>query len=102
MDIFIQPKKRLRIRPCVKNFAVLLFLCFAAVAAYAQRPLSNSRQSSYYTYFYKLTPEDVLAFYKYPDKKLNDKILYNRVDSVKTDSYWENTLPAGNYIKASA
>ncbi|MEO7215883.1 alpha-2-macroglobulin family protein [Mucilaginibacter sp.] len=80
-------------------FIALLLLCNAA---FAQRPLTDSRQNSYYTYIYKLSDADVRAFYKSPGKPFDDKVLRNPVDSFKTDKYWENTLPPGNYVKAYA
>jgi hypothetical protein len=87
-----------------KTLLVSLFLCFTVFLCEAQKPLTNSRQSSYYTYIYKLKPEDVIHLYKYPDKGLDDKILHNPVDSFKTDRdvLWDNNLPAGNYLKVYA
>lgn len=79
--------------------SALLLLCNAA---FAQRPLTNSRQSSYYTYIYKLSAADVLGFYKSPLKPFDDKVLRNPVDSFRTDKYWENNLPTGNYVKVFA
>ncbi|HTD99574.1 MAG TPA: alpha-2-macroglobulin family protein [Mucilaginibacter sp.] len=81
----------------------LLFLsCFSLIGYAQQKPLTPSRQSSYYTYIYRLKPEDVLKFYKYPDKVISDNILHALVDSFKTNPYWENTLPPGNYLKVFA
>ncbi|MFC0516425.1 carboxypeptidase-like regulatory domain-containing protein [Mucilaginibacter angelicae] len=78
------------------------FLSFCINAAFAQKPLTPSRQSSYYTYIYKMPAEDVLKFYLYPNKSPDEKMLHNPVDSFKTDSRWENTLPMGNYLKVCA
>nr|WP_294947700.1 carboxypeptidase-like regulatory domain-containing protein [uncultured Mucilaginibacter sp.] len=80
----------------------ILTLLIACSNAFAQRPLTTSRQSSYYTYIYKLSAPDVLAFYKAPQKPFDDKLFRNPVDSFLTDGYWENTLPAGNYVKVHA
>ncbi|MEO3406258.1 carboxypeptidase-like regulatory domain-containing protein [Mucilaginibacter sp. CAU 1740] len=81
------------------TFIVLIYSGFA----YAQKPLTPSRQSSYYTYIYKITADDVLKFYQHPNKKPDEKILHNPVDSFKTDTkWWENTLPPGNYMKVAA
>ena len=83
-------------------FIVLLILFFSGFMASAQKLLTSSRQSSYYTYIYQLEPADVLNFYKLPDDSPGDKILRRPVDSFKTDKYWENRLPPGNYLKVSA
>lgn len=44
----------------------------------------------------------MLGFYRSPEKPFDDKVLRNPVDSFKTNKYWENTLPPGNYVKAYA
>jgi hypothetical protein len=79
-------------------------LCITGIFCLAQKPLTNSRQSSYFTYIYGLKAEDVLRFYKHPGEKADENILHNPIDSFKTDSenYWINKLPAGNYLKVYA
>lgn len=79
---------------------ILVGICISP--AFSQKLLSPSRQSSYYTYIYKLSPADVLNFYKHPGKDPDENILHNPVDSFKTDKYWENKLPAGNYLRVHA
>lgn len=79
-----------------------LFLCLASFVSFAQKPLTNSRQSSYYTYIYKLEAEEVLWFYKNKNIDPGDKILHTVVDSIKTGKYWKNRLPPGNYLKVYA
>ena len=107
IPIFNRPSTKrglLQQRFMKKALSALLFLCFTGLICQAQKPLTNSRQSSYYTYIYKLKPEDVLRFYQHPDKDLDDKVLHNPIDSFKTDDdrFWENNLPAGNYLKVYA
>jgi TonB-dependent SusC/RagA subfamily outer membrane receptor len=80
----------------------ILTLLIACSNAFAQRPLTTSRQSSYYTYIYKLNSTDVLAFYKTPEKPIDEKLLHNPVDSFRTFAYWKNTLPPGNYLRVFA
>lgn len=97
------PSKKIEIT--LKSFILSITTLFFLVSfAYAQKPLTNSRQSSYYTYIYKLTPEEVLSYYKNPKKRLDENILQNPIDSFKTDKsvYWENNLPVGNYLKVYA
>ncbi|MEP6613571.1 MAG: hypothetical protein ABJA76_16835, partial [Mucilaginibacter sp.] len=85
-----------------KRLLFFIILSLVALVGYGQRPLTNSRQSSYYTYIYKITNADISDFYQKPDYKPADKILHNPIDSFKTDKYWENTLPPGNYLKVYA
>ncbi|MES2062244.1 MAG: carboxypeptidase-like regulatory domain-containing protein [Bacteroidota bacterium] len=81
---------------------LFLLLTFCTTTLFAQRPLTKSRQSSYYTYLYRLTPAEVLQFYKLGGKEPDAKSFHTLVDSFKTDKYWENKLPAGNYLKVRA
>ncbi len=78
---------------------ILLLIAICVSPAFSQKLLSPSRQSSYYTYIYKLSPANVLNFYKHPGKDPDENILRYPVDSFKTDKYWQNTLPAGNYLR---
>ncbi|WP_426589233.1 carboxypeptidase-like regulatory domain-containing protein [Mucilaginibacter sp. R-33] len=78
------------------------FLSFCITAALGQKPLTPSRQSSYYTYIYKITDGDVFKFYRYPRKKPDEQLLHNPIDSFKTNDKWNNTLPPGNYLKVVA
>lgn len=73
--------------------------CFIVGHVLGQKLLTPSRQSSFYTYIYKIGPDDVLRFYKYPNRQPDENILHNPVDSFKTDDSWKNNLPAGNYLK---
>ena len=88
--------------PIKKSLLFFSFLSFCITAAFGQKPLTPSRQSSYYTYIYKITAGDVLKFYRYPRKKPDEQILHNPIDSFKTNDKWNNTLPPGNYLKVAA
>src|ERR1700753_2299361 len=88
-------------RHLLTGFTFILAL-LSVFCADAQKLLSKSRQSSYYTYIYKLEPEQVLNIYKNPNKKLDDNILHHPVDSFKTDGNLKKTLPYGNYINVKA
>jgi TonB-dependent SusC/RagA subfamily outer membrane receptor len=85
-----------------KTFLLIIILGFVTGNVFAQKLLTPSRQSSFYTYIYKIGPADVLKFYKYPGQYPDEKILHNPVDSFKTDDNWKNNLPAGNYLKVYA
>ncbi|RYU86576.1 hypothetical protein EWM62_18150 [Mucilaginibacter terrigena] len=85
-----------------KLLPLLLLLTFCPSLLFAQRPLTKSRQSSFYTYIYKLNAADVSAFYKTSKNKPGEQLMHTLTDSFKTDKYWENTLPAGNYLKVHA
>lgn len=85
-----------------KTLLLILITVFFTGHLFAQKLLTPSRQSSFYTYIYKIAPADVLMFYKYPDKDPDEKILQHPVDSFKTDDNWKNNLLPGNYLKVYA
>ncbi|AMR32131.1 hypothetical protein A0256_12205 [Mucilaginibacter sp. PAMC 26640] len=85
-----------------KLFTALCLLSLASGNATAQNLLSKSRQSSYYTYVYQLNDADVLKYYQSAGKSFSDVALHTPVDSFKTDGYWKNILPEGNYVKVYA
>ncbi|HEY9195032.1 MAG TPA: hypothetical protein VIM77_02165, partial [Mucilaginibacter sp.] len=85
-----------------KTLLLIIIWGFIAGHVFGQKKLTTSRQSSFYTYIYKISPDDVLRFYTHPGDTLNENILRHPIDSFKTSSYWENELPAGNYLKISA
>ncbi|QEC79439.1 alpha-2-macroglobulin family protein [Mucilaginibacter ginsenosidivorax] len=85
-----------------KTLLLIVISGFVWGHLFAQKLLTPSRQSSYYTYIYKITPADVLLFYKYSDKHPDERILQHPVDSFKTDDSWKNNLPPGNYLKVYA
>jgi len=86
----------------MKTISLIVLAFFYAGWCSAQKPLTNSRQSSYYTYLYKIADADLLKRYQQPDADPKDTELSNPVDSFKTGKYWENTLPAGKYYKVYA
>ncbi|WP_394771831.1 carboxypeptidase-like regulatory domain-containing protein [Mucilaginibacter sp.] len=85
-----------------KRLLFFIVLSLVAFNSYAQRPLTDSRQSSVYTYVYKLDPLDIQSFYTHPGKEPDERIFHTVVDSIKTDKNWENNLPPGNYLKVYA
>jgi TonB-dependent SusC/RagA subfamily outer membrane receptor len=86
----------------MKAFSLFVLAIFCAGLCRAQKPLTHSRQSSYYTYLYKIADADLLKRYKNSASVPQDSELTHPVDSFKTGKYWENTLPAGNYYKVHA
>ncbi|HTI58058.1 carboxypeptidase-like regulatory domain-containing protein [Mucilaginibacter sp.] len=90
-------------RLCKKTTALLLFIAFIQGGLFAQQKLlTPSRQSSYYTFIYRLEPDEVMRFYGRADELLPEKMMHTLVDSFKTDERWRNYLPPGNYLKVYA
>lgn len=85
-----------------KLITILCLLSLTTGNAIAQKLLSPSRQSSYYTYLYKLSDADMLKYYQSAGKHLTGAALTTPIDSFKTDGVWQNSLPNGNYVKVYA
>lgn len=82
----------------------LLLLCLFSINCLAQQKLTKSPRSSKYTYYYKISDEDLLALYLHPDKEPDDKVLKQKVDSVitKNEALYTPKLAPGNYVKVYA
>ncbi|MCB8999317.1 MAG: carboxypeptidase-like regulatory domain-containing protein [Bacteroidales bacterium] len=61
--------------------------------------LLESRQSSYYTYVYKLSDKEARKIYKNDIWKVDTSFFHTLVDSFQTDSEYINKLPEGHYLK---
>ncbi|MDH5379753.1 MAG: carboxypeptidase-like regulatory domain-containing protein, partial [Cyclobacteriaceae bacterium] len=87
----------------MKSSLTILFLVLSLVLAKSQ-DLIESRQSSFYTYIFKLKSEEAKTLYKRRNNKsFLDELegyMHTKVDSFLTDSTYTNTLPPGQYLKA--
>ena len=61
--------------------------------------LIESRQTSYYTYIFKLDENEARSIYKKDLWKVDDSYFHTPVDSFPTDSIYDRELPAGHYLK---
>lgn len=94
------PKSSQLFNPVKKSILLLPALFLFCHRSHAQISLTGSRQTSYYTYIYKLNDNDILNFYLHPEMQLDDRILQHPIDSFRTGKNWKNTLPQGNYAMA--
>ncbi|WP_448701844.1 carboxypeptidase-like regulatory domain-containing protein [Mucilaginibacter sp. AW1-3] len=86
----------------MKTFSLSALLLLCCCVCFAQKPLTNSRTSSYYTYIYTLSDEDMKVFFEDTKKKPEDLVLNHPVDSVLTDRYVQPKLVPGNYLAVHA
>ncbi|WP_256010184.1 alpha-2-macroglobulin family protein [Desertivirga xinjiangensis] len=84
----------------MSKYFTLLLLLVTNYAAFAQKSLHKSRESSYLTYIYPLNEETVKSLLK--NKALDERVLKNPVDSFRTKSTYKDHLPPGNYLKVFA
>ena len=61
--------------------------------------LLHSRQSSYYTFIYKITEKEAEQIYKNDLWEVDEKFFHTLVDSLPTDSTFKKNLPIGHYLK---
>jgi hypothetical protein len=74
-----------------------LFLLSLSYSAIAQRSLSKSRQTSFFTYIYPVNEETVRSLYN--GRKLDEGVLRTPIDSLLTTKGLFPFLPQGNYLK---
>ncbi|MEO6521214.1 MAG: carboxypeptidase-like regulatory domain-containing protein [Mucilaginibacter sp.] len=86
----------------MKNLYLSLLLLFIAGVGMGQKPLSNSRISGYYTYFFPVEDADVEHLYGAKKFLLDDKILSRAIDSVLTTKFKTPYLKPGNYLQVYA
>ncbi|MCC8407322.1 carboxypeptidase-like regulatory domain-containing protein [Mucilaginibacter sp. UR6-1] len=85
-----------------KIFLLIFFLL--TLNGFAQQKLTKSIRNSRYTYFYKISDDDLLNLYLHPEKKPTDDVLKQKVDSVLTKYAfrYQPKLTPGNYVKVYA
>lgn len=64
--------------------------------------LLESRQTSYYTYIYKITNKEAKKVYKNDHFVIDDSYFHTVVDSFPTGKEYEGMLQPGHYVKAYA
>ena len=84
-------------KPFFRFFPLLILLLFSNLT-YSQR-LLNGRQSSYYTYIYKITDKEAEQIYKKDLWEVDESYFHTLVDSFPTDSIFKKNLFTGHYLK---
>ncbi len=72
-----------------------------SIDSYGQK-LIESRQTSYYTYIYKITNKEAKKIYKSKIRKIDSTFFHTLVDYYPTDSQYNRALPQGHYLKTFA
>lgn len=88
----------------MKRFLLLLFLVIVIFLRNGlAQDLLTSRQTSYYTYIFKISNEEAAAIYKQQRKNRKREIdlsyFHTLMDSIPTDSLYDKRLPIGHYLK---
>lgn len=79
----------------------MLLTCLLTEYAVSQNLLS-SKQTSHYSYIYKLTDVEAEAIYRFGQSGLKDSFFHTLVDSFPVGTPYDSTLPIGHYIKTKA
>ncbi|MEN8250609.1 MAG: hypothetical protein ABFS32_16875, partial [Bacteroidota bacterium] len=79
------------------------YFSFFLVALVSQisfsQDLLQSRQTSYYTYIYKLTDQEAKKIHRKDLWQVDESYFHTLLDSFPTDSIFNNALPVGHYLK---
>ena len=85
-----------------KGLLFITLLIAISINALAQKPLTNSRTGSVYTYIYRLDEPALALLYSGKPPLIIDKILTTPIDSFLANKPKAIKLPAGNYLKVTA
>lgn len=85
----------------IQKIVVFLITLLLSLSIYGQQ-LIESRQTSYYTYIYKLTNEEAYTIYKNSIWKVDSTYFHTLVDSFPTDRPYDGKLKKGHYLKTFA
>jgi len=69
---------------------------------FAQKKLTKSRESGYYTYIYKLTNKETFEIAQHSKSAIKESFLHTLVDSFYTSKGYKNKLAFGNYLYINA
>ena len=83
----------------MKYFSLLIFLLISNWS-FAQK-LIDSRQSSFYTYIFKISDKEAEKIYKKDLWEADEKFFHTLVDSFPTDSAFKKILSIGHYLKVN-
>lgn len=86
----------------MRRIALPLLLSLWSFASLAQHNLSGSRQSSAYTYIYRINVKETSLLYHSDMDELQEKHLHTRVDSFVTGTATAPALKPGNYLFVQA
>ena len=81
----------------MKYFLIFLYIILQQEGI--SQTLLDSRQTSYYTYIYKLTEVEAKKIYKKDLWVVDQSYFHSLVDSIPTDSSYDIELPFGHYLK---
>ncbi len=85
----------------IKHVLTILLLLFFCCQAKGQK-LIDSRQTSEYTYIYKITEKEAEEIYSNTIEGVDSTFFHTRVDSFPTDEEYNRRLSQGHYIKTYA
>ncbi|TVQ13422.1 MAG: hypothetical protein EA361_09680 [Bacteroidetes bacterium] len=81
---------------------LVLLLSFLAVTQLTAQHLPESRTTSYFTYVYQISADEVREIVRKENVEDMGRFLHTPVDSFPTDSAYNRQLPKGHYIKTFA
>ena len=85
----------------IQKAVILIITLLFSLNSYSQK-LIESRQTSYYTYIYKITEKEAEKIYKKDIWRVDTSFFHTLVDSFPTDSQYYGKLQQGHYLKTFA
>lgn len=82
----------------MRYFLIFIFSLIISHEVISQN-LLESRQTSYFTYIYKITDPEAKSIYKNDFAEIDQSFFHTLVDSIPTDSSYHEVLPTGHYLK---
>jgi len=79
--------------------SILLILAVILSQTSFSQKLNQSRQTSYYTFIYKLTEKEASKIYKNDIWIVDASFFHTLVDSFPTDNLYTGKLPVGHYLR---
>lgn len=92
----------MRIPYPVANFLLILLLFLSFDGPTYGQQLLESRQTSYFTYIYRLTEQEAKQVYKKDLWEVNPSYFHTLVDSFPTKQVYDRRLPQGHYLQVYA
>ncbi len=87
----------------MKRLLLSLYVLLASGGfLHAQKKLTDSRTSGYYTYIYKLSDKEALNLAQKPSQGFSEQLLHTPIDSFNVDQkVYPKKLPYGSYVYVS-
>ena len=82
----------------IKRTLIVVAACLAFASLHAQS-LLTSRNTSYYTYYYKIKETEAREIHQVGMAHMDERFFHTLIDSVPSSSPYKPALPPGHYLR---